>query len=381
MIDVIVPVYRGAAQTRACLESVLAHREPDCEIVVIDDASPEPAVVGYVDALAREGRVTLLRNESNRGFVQSVNRGMSLHADRDVVLLNSDTEVPAGWLARLAAHAGRNADAATVTPFSNNATICSYPFEGLGGGVPGNLGLAGLDAVFARVNAGVSLAIPTAVGFCMYIRRRALAQLGLFDAERFGRGYGEENDFCMRAAKAGWRHLLAADVYVFHEGSVSFSEDRFALIKASTAALVAAHPDYPARVHNFLETDPVRPLRKAVDLARVEIGHDEAHRVVDERCEERDRLLSGLWHIEKIATQRDSMIGQLNIALDMAATRVADRDKQLAENDALVAELRRALAYAESLAFERQDELMRIRASWAWPIFHRLVRRAARAPA
>jgi DNA-binding transcriptional regulator PaaX len=125
----------------------------------------------------------------------------------------------------------------------------------------------------------------------------------------------------------------------------------------------------------------VRPLRKAVDLARVEQGTAEARHVVDERCEERDRLLSGLWHIEKIAEQRDSMIGQLNYALEQAAAHVSDRDKSLAEREALVAELRRALAYAESLAFERQDELTRIRASWAWPVFHRLMRLSARAAA
>ena len=56
----------------------------------------------------------------------------------------------------------------------------------------------------------------------MYIRRAALADIGLFDAEAFGRGYGEENDFCLRASARGWRHLLACDTFVYHEGAVSF---------------------------------------------------------------------------------------------------------------------------------------------------------------
>ena len=95
------------------------------------------------------------------------------------------------------------AKAGTLTPFSNNATICSYPFEGWTGGVPGSLGLAGLDSLIATTLTGQVVDIPTGVGFCMYIRRSCLDEVGLFDAERFGRGYGEENDFCRRAAATG----------------------------------------------------------------------------------------------------------------------------------------------------------------------------------
>src|SRR5439155_9965202 len=139
-------------------------------------------------------------NDRNLGFVQSVNRGMALHPDRDVVLLNSDTEVANDWLDRLARAAYSDANVATATPFSNNATICSYPFEGWTGGVPGMLGLAGLDRLFASTNAGRLVDMPTAVGFCMCIRRACLDQVGLFDAARFGRGDGEENDFSLREA-------------------------------------------------------------------------------------------------------------------------------------------------------------------------------------
>jgi hypothetical protein len=78
----------------------------------------------------------------------------------------------------------------------------------------------------------------------MYIRRTCLDEVGLFDAERFGRGYGEENDFCRRAAARGWHNLLAADVFVFHEGGVSFSAERAALQDHAMKQLLEAHPDY-----------------------------------------------------------------------------------------------------------------------------------------
>ena len=58
-------------------------------------------------------------------------------------------------------------------------------------------------------------------------------QVADHQASRFGRGYGEENDFSMRAAGAGWRNVLAGDVFVYHEGAVSFSDERVALTAIS----------------------------------------------------------------------------------------------------------------------------------------------------
>ncbi|HZZ92812.1 MAG TPA: glycosyltransferase family 2 protein [Usitatibacter sp.] len=289
-IDVIVPVYGGLAATRRCLDSVLANpQRAQHEVVVVDDRGPEPGIAPYLDDLAAAGRITLLRNERNLGFVQSVNRGMSLHPGRDVVLLNSDTEVGNDWLDRLAATAHSAPDIATATPFSNNATICSYPFHGWTGGVPGKLGLAALDAVFAATLPGYTVDIPTAVGFCMYIRRDALERVGLFDAERYGRGYGEENDFCMRALKSGWRHVLAADVFVFHEGNVSFGPEKLELTQRATQVLCEAHPDYPQRVHEFIARDPARALRDAIDAARIRRDGREAAEVAAERARENPR--------------------------------------------------------------------------------------------
>lgn len=288
LVDVIVPVYRGAAETRRSLESVLGQAQATpFELVLVDDATPEPALAGYLDEVAARPGVTLLRNRENQGFVRSANRGMALHPERDVVLLNSDTEVANDWLDRLVRCLRREDDCGTATPFSNNATICSYPYEGWAGGVPGTLGLATLDRVFAATNAGLAADLPTAVGFCMAIRRACLAAVGPFDAERFGRGYGEENDFCLRAAAAGWRHVLAADVFVFHAGGVSFSAEREALQRNAMAVLLAAHPEYLERVRDFQARDPLAPLRAAVDRARGWHGPAESRALLDERSARR----------------------------------------------------------------------------------------------
>ena len=266
-VDVVIPVYRGLAQTRTCIESVLADPDrPPGRIIVVDDASPEPALSAWLDSLARDRRIERMRNRQNRGFVASANRGMAAAGTHDVVLLNSDTEVPAGWLRRLAAQAYAGPRIASVSPFSNNATICSYPAD-QGGKLPLGLTLPELDAICQAVNAGRSVDVPTTVGFCMYIRRAALDEAGAFDEAGFGRGYGEENDFCRRTAALGWRHVLACDTFVYHEGGVSFGTEINDLSVHATRLLTERYPDYLELVSRHVVTDAVGPFRFAITAA------------------------------------------------------------------------------------------------------------------
>ena len=270
LVDIVVPVYRGERETRACLDSVLASPlATPHEIVVVDDASPEPAIRAWLRELADRGRITLLVHDANRGFVASVNEAMALHRDRDVVLLNSDTEVAAGWLDRLAGCAARDGRVATATPFSNNATICSYPRTLQPNELPEGETTASLDAAFAAANAGLCADITTAVGFCMFIARRALEAVGPFDEARYGAGYGEEVDFCMRVARAGWRNVIAGDVFVRHVGEVSFGGSGTERRARAQATVDALYPEFQVNLRRFLEEDPVRPLRRRADLERI----------------------------------------------------------------------------------------------------------------
>jgi GT2 family glycosyltransferase len=367
LIDVIIPVYKGLLQTRRCIDSVLRSAQATpFEVVAIDDASPDPEISRHLREMAEQGRITLLRNESNLGFVHSVNRGMALHPERDVVLLNSDTEVANDWLDRLRRCACGQPDVGTVTPFSNSATICSYPFEGWTKGVPGTLGLAALDRLFATANAGRTVELPTAVGFCMYIRRACLDRVGLFDADRFGRGYGEENDFCMRAAGAGWRNVLAGDVFVYHEGAVSFAEERPALTENAGKALADLHPDYVRKVREFVMRDPASALRAAVDGARIALGTDELRQLLVERTEERSLLKNRLTEAEHYAEEREPLIAKLRSGLALAETLLAERDPEILAYTGEIARLRSGLSHAEALAFARAQEIEELHRSWIW---------------
>lgn len=267
-VDVIVPVYNGHDTTLRCLYSVLdsrIHNRTPFELIVINDASTDSALLAMLYELSGRGLFTLLENERNLGFVATVNRGMQLYPERDVLLLNADTEVQANWLDRLRAHAQQHPHTGSVTPLSNHAGICSYPAM-----AQNNPPMPEMDALAATANAGLSCPLPTAVGFCMYIPRDCLNEVGYFDAEAFGRGYGEENDFCLRAMRLGYTHLLAGDVYVLHAGGASFGEQKAPRERAAWKKLKRRYREYPGMVRDFITQDPALALRRRIDLARLQ---------------------------------------------------------------------------------------------------------------
>ena len=265
-VSVILPVYRGIDMTRRCIEAAMPAvlGMKDAVLLAINDASPEQGMQAMLESLVEiwPGRFEVLENPVNLGFVGTVNRGMAHLLSQDVVLLNSDVIVPDDWLRRLQVEAYSHPRIATVTPFSNNATVCSFPNFLEENPLAFNLDVHTIDAVF-RLSHLPCVSAPTGIGFCMYIRRACLDQIGYLNSEKFGRGYGEENDLCQRAIKAGWLNILSPNMYVFHEGGVSFSTDKQALIDRAMGVLDSLHPNYHADVQAFIQRDPLR-------LARVE---------------------------------------------------------------------------------------------------------------
>ena len=375
MVDVVVPVYGGGEATLACLDAVLAGGG-EFELVVIDDASPEPELSAMLRARAGDGEFTLLEHSTNLGFVASANRGLALHPDRDVVLLNSDTLVPPGWLDRLR-RAAEGDFVGTVTPFSNNATLASYPIPFQANRLPAGWSAAELDQVFREANAGWSIDIPTAVGFCMYLRRDCLAETGPFDERHFGRGYGEETDYCMRARAAGWRHVLAADLFVFHRGEASFGGDAETRRQQAGAVMRVIHPGYEQLVHRFRQDDPLAAARDAADVARAaRRGEAELRRILVEHREATASRVAGLEAeaaaIRREASQLDRALGEAASLADSRLSEVGRLDAALGEASSLaesrlteIARLDAALGEASSLAESRLAEIGRLDAALA----------------
>lgn len=262
-VDVIVPVYGGLDETKDCILSAIQTIDLTIgQLIVINDASPEPELVKWLEVAAKEHSFTLLHNEKNLGFVATVNRGMQLNAAHDVLLLNSDVEVSGNWLNRMRDGAYNFKRVSSITPFSNNATICSFPNFCQDNHLALDLSVKEIDAHMSEIFSSNDLVeIPTGVGFCMYIRRDCLDEIGYFDVETFGKGYGEENDWCQRAEKAGWPNFLQTNVFVYHKGGVSFDATQEPRKAKALELLAKKHPDYDSKIQSFIKQDPIQNYR------------------------------------------------------------------------------------------------------------------------
>ena len=358
-VRVIVPVYRDLAATRNCLESLAASDLPThADVLVIDDDSPDAQVSDYCRQACLDAGFELLRNDSNLGFVATVNRGMASRAEADVILLNSDTVVCGDWIRRLQDCAYSGEQIGTVTPFSNNGTICSYPVFLQSSPLPPGLTPADLDRLFQRANPGRRVEIPTAVGFCMYIKRACLQATGPFDVETFGLGYGEECDFCLRATAEGWLHFAAGDVFVFHEGGASFSDESVARKEAADKLIASMYPYYQGLILDFAIGNSLAPLREAVDLLRLEEQPGQAKEIVYENRRQDASLLQLLKQssgFEPAFRASRAELAAANQLLEEARSHFKKTDASLQHAEELVAQLREQLReqdrqYSEALA-------------------------------
>ncbi|MBV9067638.1 MAG: glycosyltransferase [Acidobacteria bacterium] len=271
-VDVIVPVYGAAKELRACLESVARETRHRVTLVVDgpQDADVESVIAGF------DFRV--LRNEQRLGFAGSANHGMR-ETSSDVVLLNSDTIVTPRWIEKLIEAAYSSGDVGTVTPLSNHATLCSIPRAFEENLLPTSFDAASFAAVVEKVSQRSYPRIPTGVGVCLYIRRALIDEIGVFDAQQFGLGYGEENDFCMRALARGWVHVADESTFIYHAGHRSFGASHTRLERRGAATLRRRHPRYMATIAVFMKSDPLAEVRARV-VAAITPRSDHKRRIV-----------------------------------------------------------------------------------------------------
>lgn len=242
-IDIVIPIYNAYDDLVKCVASVKKHTDLDTHrLILINDCSTDERILPYIRSEETE-RIIVINNEVNAGFSNNVNKGMLYSEDRDVLLLNSDTVVTENWIEKIVKCAYSKPEIGTVTPMSNSATLCSYPIMCQDNDIPENWTIDSLARVVERCSMKVYPRITVAVGFCMFIKRETIKKVGLFDAETFERGYGEENDFCNRAEQLGYIHVMCDDTFIYHKGTVSFlSEQKKALIEAHEKILVKRYP-------------------------------------------------------------------------------------------------------------------------------------------
>lgn len=265
-MTIVVPVYGPSPDLESCLESVAActnlarHR-----VVVVADGQLEAGPRRVVEAFVAEWRegARLLERPARGGFPAAANAGIR-EAAGDVVLLNSDTEVTEGWLEKLAEAARRRPKVASVTPFSNHATLCSLPRAFAENEIPAGHSVASFGRVVEERSERRGPEIPTGVGFCLYLTREALDAVGLLDEAEFGAGYGEEVDWCLRASARGFVHLLDDATFVWHRGGGSFGREAAARARRAERLLGRRYPSFLPGLSRWMREDPLAAARERV---------------------------------------------------------------------------------------------------------------------
>lgn len=266
--SVIIPVYNGVEHLKKLIECLLNDNDDKYKIIFVDDCSTDVKVKELIDQfMCCRQNVEYYRNASNKGFSFSVNYGASKECT-DFIILNTDTSPVSGWTQSMLHLIRENyGSIASVTPFSNSATIFSFPVVNEDNTEFSNHyspSIVNDAASKVKVDESNILA-PTGVGFCMAINRKAWDQLGGFDEKTFGKGYGEEVDWCRRAINNGWKNVIAPNVFVAHYHGGSFTpHEKQVLLKKNQVTLEKRWPTFAQSVLQHMDMNPWEDYRIAL---------------------------------------------------------------------------------------------------------------------
>ena len=244
--DVIICVHNALDDVKLCLESVIRYSREPYSLIIVDDGSSEETCTYLKDFATNQGAI-LLRNELAKGYTFAANQGLMKSTSDYVILLNSDTIVTPNWLEQMIACGESDCKIGIIGPLSNTASWQSIPeIENQGdwaeNKLPEGITIPDMGRMVAQYSDRIYPRITFLNGFCLMIKRELIQQLGYFDEDNFGKGYGEENDYCLRARKAGWQLAIADDTYIYHSQSRSYShEKRKLLCERADKILVAKH--------------------------------------------------------------------------------------------------------------------------------------------
>ena len=268
-IDVIVPIYNAYDELCQCIESLIKYR--NCyDIILVNDCSNDSRINNLLAQLDENyDFIKIINNASNIGNINSVNLGMR-SSNNDIILLNSDTVVTPGWANKIRHCAYLDGNIATVTPLTNNGTICSIPKFLENNDIPQGFSIDSFGEFIEKISLRKYPEIPTAVGFCMYIKRKIIEDVGYYDNLTYGRGYCAENDFCMRCINKGYKNVLCDDTFIFHKGGVSFLGVKNNIYQENLSEnmkiLLNRYPDYMNIVRQFCESNPLKEIHENINF-------------------------------------------------------------------------------------------------------------------
>ena len=259
---VIIPIYKNLEITKRAIESALPDiKKNKSELILINDCSPTEKMKETLNQIHNENKefITLITNDKNLGFVKSVNKAFKLVKKTDVIILNSDVITPKNWLTILLKESNKYPLLGTLTPLSNNSTITSFPLPNIGSELLLDFNVDDINNLFKTDLPSVKT--HTGVGFCMLIKQKCFEKTGFFNEELFGKGYGEENDYCLRAIKKGFQNYITPNLYCHHVGNVSFGDSSNQMIENAVNILNKKYPEYSIKIQEWILSNPLKSTR------------------------------------------------------------------------------------------------------------------------
>jgi GT2 family glycosyltransferase len=291
-----ITVYDGRSFVPAALRSAvrIGTQQHDLDVLVLDDHSPETGWSEELAALCRQLGVRYYCSPRNLGIPRNVNLGLLAARSEGyshVIIANSDVLFPTNLLDSLIGVCDTDERIASVTAWSNNASMYSLPNDEPARFLADQARVDWVSNTLRQHYGATAIDVPAGISFCMLMPTWAVSTVGLMDPV-FGRGYCEETDWSRRSLSLGYRCVLAPGVFTYHAGRGS-NETAGLLRPGATsveeheAIIDMRYPDFRDAVARYeatgvlgaLHSEASRVLVQAATRQHgfvVEIGHFDA---------------------------------------------------------------------------------------------------------
>lgn len=218
LVSIIILTFNQLKHTKLCLQSIEKFTPQPHELILVDNGSND-GTLDYLRKYANDhNNVRVISNKENLGFAAGNNQGLAVAEGNYVLMINNDTIVTDGWLGRMLSVFERYPEVGIVGPVSNNV---SGPQQVKEASYRSLEDMPSFAEKWSAEHAGESMEYQRVVGFCLLAGREVIDRIGGLD-ERFGSGNFEDDDFCLRAAAAGYKARIALDAFIHHTGSQTF---------------------------------------------------------------------------------------------------------------------------------------------------------------
>lgn len=228
MLDIVVPTYNQTDLTLLCFESITKNTR-EYRIIWVDNGSEEEHIKAVSDFLDNKNvpHQKILLHE-NLGFIKATNCGMAVSSAKYLCLLNNDTEVTPNWAAKMIDSLVKNKELALVGPVSSATGswqgvdhIEQFVKQVMPAGY--NLPPDEYNAILENsAHAGRTPTMARMLAFfCVIMPRWVIKEIGFLD-ERFGVGFGDDDDYCKRVLHAGFKLGIRLDTYIYHAHRSTF---------------------------------------------------------------------------------------------------------------------------------------------------------------